>query len=87
MVSGGKDRKWVPLAEFNRGKKKEKSFEEIGEFERAKAGDLYLTTDRGERKATGSYYTPDYIVDYIVEKTVGPVVEERWKEALLKTRA
>ncbi|MCP1391244.1 MAG: N-6 DNA methylase, partial [Methanothrix harundinacea] len=87
VVSGGKDRKWVPLAEFNRGKKKEKSFEEIGEFERAKAGDLYLTTDRGERKATGSYYTPDYIVDYIVEKTVGPVVEERWKEALLKNES
>jgi len=84
VVSGGKDRRWVPLAEFNQGKKKEKSFGEFGEFERAIAGDLYLTTDRGERKATGSYYTPDYIVDYIVEKTVGPVVEERWKEALLE---
>ncbi len=87
VVSGGKDRKWVPLAEFNRGKKSEKGFSEFGEFERARAGDLYLTTDRGERKATGSYYTPDYIVDYIVEKTVGPVVEERWKEALLKNES
>jgi type I restriction-modification system DNA methylase subunit len=87
VVSGGKDRRWVPLEEFNRGKKKEKSFSEFGEFERARAGDLYLTTDRGERKATGSYYTPDYIVDYIVEKTVGPVVKERCEEALLENRS
>ena len=25
-------------------------------------GQVYLVTDKGERKATGSYYTPDYIV-------------------------
>jgi len=30
-----------------------------------------------ERKATGSYYTPDYIVDYIVRQTLGPVLEAR----------
>jgi hypothetical protein len=83
VVSGGKDRKCVPLAEYNQGKKSEKSFEEFGEFGRARSGDLYLTTDRGERKATGSYYTPDYIV----ENTVGPVVEERWKEALPKEQS
>ena len=82
VVSGGRDRRWIPLADYNRGRKKEKSFQEFSEFDRARAGELYLTTDRGERKATGSYYTPDYIVDYIVEKTVGPVVEQRWKEAL-----
>ena len=29
-----------------------------------------LVNDKGERKATGSYYTPDYIVDYIVEQTL-----------------
>jgi hypothetical protein len=39
-------------------------------------GQPYLVTDDGERKATGSYYTPDYIVKYIVENTVGPKVEE-----------
>ncbi len=27
---------------------------------------VHLENDRGERKATGSYYTPDYIVKYIV---------------------
>lgn len=39
-------------------------------------GELYLATDKGERKATGSYYTPEYIVNYIVENTLGPVVEK-----------
>src|SRR5213079_736760 len=37
----------------------------------------YLENDRRERKATGSYYTPDYIVKYIVEHTVGPVITEK----------
>lgn len=40
-------------------------------------GALDLQTDKGERKATGSYYTPHYIVEYIVEHTLGPIVEER----------
>jgi len=39
-------------------------------------GEVYLVTDRGERKATGSYYTPKYIVDYIVQNTVGPLADE-----------
>ncbi len=37
---------------------------------------LRLVSDKGERKATGSYYTPDFIVKYIVEQTVGPVLAE-----------
>ncbi|MGH9971496.1 MAG: Eco57I restriction-modification methylase domain-containing protein, partial [Pyrinomonadaceae bacterium] len=36
-------------------------------------GSVYLLTDKGERRATGSYYTPDHIVDYIVENTLGPL--------------
>jgi hypothetical protein len=40
-------------------------------------GAVYLENDRRERKATGSYYTPDYIVKYIVEHTVGPVLQEK----------
>ena len=45
-------------------------------LDRCQPGELYLVTDRGERKATGSYYTPQYIVEYIVDNTVGPLVEE-----------
>ncbi|HKS43073.1 MAG TPA: N-6 DNA methylase, partial [Blastocatellia bacterium] len=45
------------------------------------ADEVYLVTNRGERKATGSYYTPKYIVDYIVENTVGPRAEAAALEA------
>ncbi|MGI9190144.1 MAG: Eco57I restriction-modification methylase domain-containing protein [Longimicrobiaceae bacterium] len=40
-------------------------------------GEPFLVNDRGERKATGSYYTPHFIVEYIVAETVGPIVAER----------
>lgn len=39
-------------------------------------GSVYLVSDKGERKASGSYYTPDRIVDYIVQSTLGPLCEE-----------
>ncbi|SEH52571.1 N-6 DNA Methylase [Halopenitus malekzadehii] len=44
--------------------------------ENVPVGGLYVVNDEGERKATGAYYTPDYVVTYIVEETVGPLVEE-----------
>ncbi len=38
---------------------------------------ISLLNSRGEqRKATGSYYTPDFIVKYIVDATVGPVLRQ-----------
>jgi hypothetical protein len=40
-------------------------------------GRAYLTNDKRERKATGSYYTPDHIVEYIVENAVGPVLDAK----------
>lgn len=40
-------------------------------------GNVYLENDKGERKATGSYYTPDYIVKYIVSHTLKPILEQR----------
>ena len=39
-------------------------------------GSVYLATDKGERKITGSYYTPDYIVKYIVSHALDPLLEE-----------
>lgn len=41
-------------------------------------GELYellLAADRGERKARGSFYTPQPIVDYMVRQTIGPVFQ------------
>ncbi|MDQ3636449.1 MAG: N-6 DNA methylase, partial [Actinomycetota bacterium] len=42
---------------------------------------VVLLNDKGERKATGSYYTPDYVVKYIVEETVGPVLRHVVEDA------
>ena len=43
-------------------------------------GAVYLENDRRERKASGSYYTPDHIVKHIVENTVGPVLSETFEK-------
>ncbi|MEI6499401.1 MAG: N-6 DNA methylase [Armatimonadota bacterium] len=56
--------KWVPAAGVTKAG-----------GERCETGELYLVTDKGERKASGSYYTPQFIVDYIVENTLGPLVD------------
>jgi hypothetical protein len=40
-------------------------------------GNVHLENDKGDRKATGSYYTPDYIVKYIVSHTLKPILEQR----------
>jgi len=49
-------------------------------------GDVYLENDKRERKATGSYYTPDYIVKYIVRHTVGPVLDRKFEELTPRLR-
>ena len=46
-----------------------------------------LLNDKGERKATGSYYTPDYIVKYLVEATVGQASLKRCKALQARRRA
>ena len=61
---------WLPLSEV--GKRKV--------LDRVQAGEIFLATDKGERKATGSYYTPDYIVKYIVKNTIEPVIQKKKEE-------
>ncbi|MEM9954449.1 MAG: Eco57I restriction-modification methylase domain-containing protein [Chloroflexota bacterium] len=39
-------------------------------------GDVLLRTGSNERKVTGSDYTPDYIVTFIVENTLAPLLTE-----------
>ncbi len=51
-----------------------------------KKGMVYVENDKRERKASGSYYTPDYIVEYIVEQAVGPVLTEKFDEMRPKLR-
>lgn len=49
-------------------------------------GEVYLENDKHERKASGSYYTPDYIVKYIVQHTVGPALEAKCEALRPKLR-
>ncbi len=66
-IRGSKGERWVKDSEAPAGARV---------IERRDTGQVYMETDRGERKATGSYYTPQYIVEYIVENTLGPLVDE-----------
>ncbi|MBU2462442.1 N-6 DNA methylase, partial [bacterium] len=61
---------YVPLDEAEKKRKK------IKEEEIVREGEAYLVTDKGERKASGSYYTPDYIVNYIIENTLRPLCDQ-----------
>ena len=49
-------------------------------------GAVYLLTDKGERKATGSYYTPDGLVRYIVENTLAPLCEGKSVDEILSLK-
>lgn len=40
----------------------------------APAGAIYFHTASGERKATGSYFTPKVVVDHLVERSIVPVL-------------
>ncbi len=65
--------KWRATREENKGKFTAR----IGKVSGVKeAGEYYLAYGGREskRKSSGSYYTPDYIVKYIVENTLGPLV-------------
>ena len=59
-------------------KKKLKGFEP-----QVKGGQLFFTPDNSERKITGSYYTPDYVVQYIVQKTLGSLCHNKSSDEIL----
>ena len=80
VVKGKKTEEVIPYQEASKSKKRVLT---IGRGHNAQErvyqpGDVYLENDRRERKASGSYYTPDHIVKYIVENTVGPVMAEKF---------
>jgi Alw26I/Eco31I/Esp3I family type II restriction m6 adenine DNA methyltransferase len=68
------EKKLVPAEESS------KDFNEVSEQKKVEKGQVYLANESGERKATGSYYTPDYIVEYIVENTLGPKIEDKLED-------
>jgi hypothetical protein len=46
-----------------------------GEAVLAKKGQVYFHSASGERKATGSYYTPSFVVDHLIERSVEPALK------------
>jgi hypothetical protein len=50
-------------------------------------GGVGPVADKTARKDSGSYYTPEELVDLIIDKAVGPLVEERHAAFALKTKA
>ena len=88
VVKGKKTEEVIPYQEASKPKKRVLT---LGRGRNAlervyQPGDVYLENDRRERKASGSYYTPDNIVKYIVENTVGPVLAERFDKLRPKFR-
>jgi len=47
-----------------------------------KKGKVYFSEDSKERKLTGSYYTPEDVVEYIVKNTVDALLAEKRKKLL-----
>ena len=41
----------------------------------AKAGEPYFHSASGERKATGSYFTPKFLVDHLVVRAIDPAID------------
>ena len=59
----------------------------LGKVIRLTAGHRAVIEEKPEvRKAGGIYYTPTYIVDYIVKNTVGKLLEEKTPEKVSKLR-
>ncbi|MFA5860379.1 MAG: Eco57I restriction-modification methylase domain-containing protein, partial [Candidatus Thermoplasmatota archaeon] len=69
-VAAGEGERWIPESQHTGAKVTDLA-------RRAPVGTFFLQTDKGERHSTGSYYTPDFIVQEIVQKTITPVLERR----------
>lgn len=62
------------------------SSEQKRKFESVKISEgqpLLVSPESNERKSSGSYYTPDYIVNHIVEKTLEPICNGKTVDELL----
>jgi hypothetical protein len=46
-----------------------------GDAVAARSGEAYFHSASGERKATGSYYTPKIVVDHLIERSIEPAIE------------
>lgn len=58
----------------------------VSEDDTVRKGELYFETDNKDRKTTGSYYTPDFVVKYIVRKTLSTYTSKMSSSELLKLK-
>ncbi len=86
MVAVGKKPHWTTYEDYKRGLNKPRRFINFDRHSRVEQGDLFVQTHKGERKATGSYYTPHYVVESIVRNALEPIIERKWKEAREKSQ-
>ena len=62
-------------------------FEGLLEFNLVKVENkIELLNTKGERKSTGSYYTPEHLVDFIVKRTLEPIVDNKNTSEILKMK-
>lgn len=50
-------------------------------YRRKQKGEIYIENSKHERKSSGSYYTPHYIVEYIVDNTIGSLLNQKFDKA------
>jgi len=81
MVAVGDKLIWMPYEQYKTKYKRAKPFNTFPKENRAEKEQLYLQTHKGERKATGSFYTPEFVVEYIVNNALAPVLEYKWDKA------
>ncbi len=82
MALKGKTNKiWVPFNEFNKIRKKKLNLDQLDAFDRVRAGEIYLAKEREDRKSSGSFYTPDNIVNIIIRNALEPMVQKKLIEA------
>ena len=62
-------------------------YETLLDYEpRVERGSVSLQPGSGVRKATGTFYTPQPIADYLVRRTLGPLVRDATPEHILQLR-
>jgi len=81
MVAVGDKLLWMPYDRYKMKYKRAKMFNAFPKENRTEKDQLYLETHKGERKATGSFYTPEFVVENIVSSALGPVLEDKWDQA------
>lgn len=74
---GGKVKTWKELPENKKFKLKDHIIEK---------GELHLENGTGDRKGTGSYYTPSHIVDHLVQDAIGPLCDGKDADEILQLR-